>query len=130
MLKQMTNSELVSGLRELADWYENHADAPLPVEVQVKVSTISGKGELAAFARMLGTCTKDSNEIFFYVRRAFGPVVLSGFDYRESVCQRVVTGKRTVEVDVPVGYRKETREEEVVEWHCPETLLAEAAEQK
>lgn len=134
-----TRQEWIDGLSDLADFVESHPDFPLPDRHGTRVYVWAqhdsdGEGQLAFLgrcARVLGRATKEADEKYFTVARKFGPHVLAVCAHRDAVCERVVVGTETVEVQVPppgVEMLAVTEVREVVEWHCPESLLAAAVE--
>lgn len=127
-------SEFVAGLRELADWYEQHPDFPLPTYgVTAKVwPPFDRPAPLADYARQLGHADKEANGMLdeFRLTKHFpGDVKVIAAARREDVCERKVTTE-TVYVqqpdpeltkDVPLVDVEEERER--VEWVCPDSIL-------
>lgn len=118
-------SALAAGLRELADWLEEHpeqADAVV-LSLTVNVCVFDREGIVAA-ARAMGTAEKVYDvDSYFTVRRKFGSVWLDFFCNRDRVCRRVVVDTIAVPERVVPAHT-----EEVVEWVCDEPLLAGVAE--
>ena len=63
--------------------------------------------------------------------RAFGPHTLKAWSTHDRVCERVVVGTETVTREEPdpealkqVPTVTVTEEREVIEWRCPESILA------
>ena len=117
-----TASEYADGLRQLADWIEAHPDIKTP-ETTISCCSVNSKEEAASVLLALKPCRKHFGPDMFSIKRDFGPLTLSFLFYRTDVCTRRVIGTRHVEARlVP------EREEEIVEWDCPEALLrADAA---
>lgn len=132
-----------AGLRQLADILDNHPEVPLPYQ---------GSGPDAARMTFHFLCTDDPRSEMAATRRALGvPMDKNGdrdeyFDlkgnlhglyftltaFRKDVCERVVIGRRKVEVTEPdpgavAALPKVTRSVTVedVEWRCS-PLLAPA----
>lgn len=130
----MTNEELVSGYRALADWYEAHPDAPMPYEPGATVLSFDREDadEARRIAKMLGTFEKDGDDKFFRLSKAFGGVKLEFVFYRDRVCQPRVVGTKTVMVPaaappiVPPDTPMVEKQIDIVEWDCP-PLLGDAA---
>ena len=102
-MNDKNQASVADGLRQLADWYEEHQDTKAPF-----ISIHLGYGQpeelvqrLAAMAKAFGTCRKDASEWSFSVVRDFGPIPVNASISRESVCKRIV------------------------KWECPKSLLAE-----
>ena len=126
----MTNQEFVESLRALADFYEAHPALKPAHSMSNRDITIyaNGKDEMAQCARQFGNCEKTSDDIFFRVIRneKLGLFRLSAIEYRSQVCERVVTGKRVIPAEVVPAHTVPEREEEIVEWRCPDSLLENA----
>lgn len=129
--------EWIDQLRAVADFLETHPDWQIP-GLGVRVAAVhyeplhgDAKQFVARHTRMLGTAEKGTRDDYFDVRRAFGPHEVVVVAKRDDICERVVLGTKTVEVKVPppgVEMLTETREVEVVEWVCPESILAAGAQ--
>lgn len=125
----------LDGLRAAADWFEQNPRYIDRQEIRFAVY-VSGWNDdaaenMAAAARALGKADKDTTGNYFGLTRQFGPHVVHLFTDRNAVCERIVVGTETVEVEgpdpeavaaLPTVKRTETRE--VVEWHCPPSILA------
>lgn len=68
-----------------------------------------------------GDRTKEVDDTFYRVIRAFGDVKLKLFTSREAVCTRRVVGIETVEVPDPDA-PKVTVTRDIVEWDCEPVL--------
>jgi hypothetical protein len=130
-----THEEVAQGLRELADWIEKNPESVLPSELvsggSLKIFQVSGKDEMAAIARAFGTCEKEVDSDFFRLVKMFGPIRVEAIDYRENVCERIVTSSETIVEMVPdpefeVPKIEQSRVLETVEWRCPGSLLVES----
>ena len=125
----MTHEEFVDSLRQIADFYEQHPNCPLPsLGERLHIFPDGIKG-LAAVAREFGDCTKsvDEGELSFYrVRRQFGALALEALDYRHKVCKRIVTGSHEERVKIPLTFEEHIRMVEDVRWECPDSLLEES----
>ncbi len=108
--------ELIDGLREFADFLEEHPEHPLFCGVQFDCF-LKGKEELADVARTLGHAQKGGTRDYFYLRKKFGPVAVDYNVSREQVCQRVVVGEKLIPA-------QPERIEEVIEWRCADAILA------
>jgi hypothetical protein len=129
-----THEEIAAGLRDLADWIEKNPEVPLPYELagsSLHIYSVKGKEDLAKVARAMGNCEKSTDSQFFRVWRKFGPILLEALDYRENVCERIVTSSETIVEMVPdpefeVPKIEQSRVVETVEWRCPGSLLVES----
>lgn len=131
-----------AGLRQIADFLDAHDEVPLPylgayAEGSSKpvlpiylTSTEEPRQAMAMVMKAMGRATKAAHDDIgtFQVWREFAGLVLMASAHREAVCERIVTGTRTVEVDEPVtevtGTRKVTKVIEDVQWKCSPLLPA------
>jgi len=127
---EKTREQFIASLRAIADWYETHPALEVPHTDTLAI--IPAQGQFAAAVRELGPGEKSTAGSFYFFTRDFGGLKVQVADYRENVCQRRVTGIRTVVEErlvYPEGVRPEVqrveREEEVVEWICPDSFLRE-----
>lgn len=122
----------LNGIRQMADFLEQHPDVPLPSDHQpVYIWGTDAKRQLAAAALALGDAEKEADASFFSLVRRFGPIVYTVKACRENVCERVVVGTKTITTQVPpegVEMLTVTSEEEIVEWRCPPSILAFGAD--
>lgn len=85
--------------------------------------------EFAGAARALGTFEKNPIGNILYLDRKCGAIELSVSIDRAKTCRKIVKGTRVVpatrrEVKTYVTEAQPERVEEVVEWECPESILA------
>jgi len=126
-------SQLVSGLREAADWFEAHPEVPMPGDVKISLYDLGDvEAELETLktiARAMGNAEKDFADEFFKLSHTFADAVtVTAIAWRENVCKRVVVGTETViEQKPPDGVEMVDVEveREIVEWDCPPSLLKE-----
>jgi len=122
----MTNEEFVSSLRQVVDFYEKHVEIPLPDLSVISVYdwNKTGKDTIRIAALALGTCEKESNHSIFEINKKFGQIELRFVTSRNLVCTRRVVGTKTVEAIYRPSEYIPKHEEEIVEWDCPESILA------
>ena len=87
--------------------------------------------DFAALAAVLGTARKSSESGYYNLTRSFGSIDFEVTASHAKVCERVVVGTEEVEEVDPEALAalpkvKVTRE--IVEWKCPESVLALEAE--
>jgi len=129
------HERFAANLRMLADWYEAHPEIEIPAGEIAFYIFPGGEENVPKVAHAMGKARKGTiGDAYFKLERFFGDkLILRACWTREAVCKRKVIGQRTVEREVPVGYRTEKTTEDVVEWECPKVMapreLAEAAEQ-
>ena len=131
-MKYAQRDELVTGLRDLADFMESNG-LELP-ELHVSISAgirsyhpgtfvtrtnEQKKALMRRAAKAMSPCKKVHEGRSFYLKRKFGPINLSIITDREVVCQKIVVGTR----EVP-EYIAPAHTEEIAEWVCSDPLLA------
>lgn len=122
----------IAGLREMADFFEKNPE--MCSGSSYTAYRWFGAQDIAATAKALGKVKKATDETDFRLERQFGPHTLVCFTSHKGLCKKVVTGTKTVtekvvdpayiappKVDVPMV--EITREVEVFEWVCPESIL-------
>ncbi len=113
----MDNSKGVQKLRDLAEFFEQHPQLPMPTGFDLVVAT---KEELITAARLPGA-RKDYDDLYFYVHVPIAKDhILNFFCSRETVCRPI----KTVEKVVPA--QPERIVQEVVEWECHPLLKPDA----
>jgi hypothetical protein len=120
---------LIAGFRQLADFLEQRPELHKYLEYASETFNIFIKrAELAEIARVMGPVRKHSVDHWFYLARDFGPVSLHAAITRDEVCQKVKTGTRVIPAQeartVEIAATPE-RIEDVYEWKCPESILAD-----
>ena len=129
------------GLRALADALDSDPDLPLPSPGSICHYPLSifaeTKAEVAAYARLMGKAEKSVSEdcnYGFALKGAFHGLHLTVFAQREEVCERIVTGARTVVTEVPdpealalVPTITRTEVVETVTWKCSPLLAPVSA---
>jgi hypothetical protein len=129
-----------TGLRALADILDAHPELPLPYDgtssaldwIEVGVDA---RRSAAAFARVMpGTVAKSVSDVAgqFYLTFQLHGLSLRVISTRAQMCERVITGTRTIVVEEPdpdalalVPKIKRTEVVEDVEWQCHPILAAE-----
>jgi hypothetical protein len=136
---KVMNEKLISDLHTLIAFIEANDDfdfctsEPFQVEFHYRtwylrdLSTEQRREKLQDLARRLGTAEKKYYGDFFWLRKQFGDTVLfEASSERETVCERIVTGLKTIpaapECILPASPE---RAEEIVEWRCSPILSPE-----
>lgn len=120
-----TRDGFIAGLRELADWFEQTPDVPLPsftIEVGLYVG-LSEPEEFAKQVRLLGgNREKEYTDDIVRVTRDFGPLLkVKLVTARDVVCERKVVGTETVMVPDPDAPMVSRVRDKVV-WECSPLL--------
>lgn len=127
--------ETIAGLRELADWLEQHPEqaAHLDLAGGTKLYHFSHtREEFTDAARALGGHRqKNADDAWFNVERQFGPITVQVTIAREKVCEKIVTPREVTKhvpdpalvSEIPLVAVTEVVED--VEWVCVESLMAE-----
>lgn len=107
-----THTEMIAGLRALADFLEQHPDLPEGCPFSVN-AFVSRKEELASVAR-LTSWAKGYNSDYMWLSRTFrGDIKFEVNVNRELVCRKIVKGTRVVP--------EQTVED--IEWVCDDASL-------
>lgn len=132
-MKYKDRDELVSSLRELADFVEEKGlDLPVPLSVHVtaqlpyyerktfeKLAPAVSKRMVKQIVRTLKPVEKKYSGGSLELRRKFGTIPFHMYVNREVVCKQVKTGNKIVHA---AHYIPERVEDEV-EWVCTDPLL-------
>lgn len=130
-----TPKEWIAGLKEMVSFIDEHPDLAghYGIDIFVNCQTWDGQDQSAVMAekaRSLGSFEKSSTPDSLVLTRRFGPHRLSLFMDHKLVCtpvERTVTEEVTEpdpELLAQVPLVKRTVERTVVEWECPESILA------
>lgn len=121
--------EYAQGLRDLAQFIEDHPQIKLPDTKQVVWYGYNSKADAAMLAGVLRPCKKDYQETLFSLIKSFGPIEAKFVFMRNTVCEPVVVGKRIIPateaqmVPAKLIEAQPERSEDVVEWRCGTSLL-------
>lgn len=134
-----TREQLIEGLEDLLLFFHNNPDVAIPLDligyipnhpqatIYIHGTPEHQKAELARHARALGRCDKWAQGEAFGVERSFGPFVLRVRAERKATCTAKVVGQHIVKRQVqvrPAEYAVTEVTEDVIEWDCPDSLLA------
>ncbi len=127
--EQSRRRHFIEGLRAVADFYEQNADAyydGMHITLNMYVWGGAARHTLRATARAFGQCDKLYDDRNVTVSRQFSEQIsVAVFAPRAKVCRRVVTGVRilparivpaTNEIHIPAARI------EIVEWQCDPLL--------
>lgn len=129
-----TRDAIAAGYTELAEWADRHPDVSLHPSGATIYAFAPDRATFTAWTRALAdgaplaAVRKDISDTYATAVRRFGAVDVQVTIARIEVCERVVTGTRTVEVpdpEVVAAAPLVTIDEEIVEWRCPPSFLAE-----
>ena len=109
----------IQSLRALADYLEERPGVPTPSIGTVYAFVDPDKHPIAEVARAMGGFAKSHDGTWLNLVKDFGALSLEVAYESERVCERVVIGTE----DVP-GKTIPAHTKEIVEWKCPESLLA------
>lgn len=146
-MSETLRAEFTTGLRDLADWFDQHPEMDLPYEatpghhsggVRFSIGVLETfepdddlPGRFAEAVKALGGArTKDVDDGYMRVTRKFGPGVnVEVWAARNKVCEAVVVGTETVienEIVKPAETRRVEKQRDVIEWRCAPVLSPEA----
>ena len=145
-----SRADFIGGLHQIADFLDAHPEVPLPWFKGSSHTGGTGRGlvsamhiwlnggdareQLRGVVRALGEAHKSASDHTnqFYVYATFGGIDLVAGINREEVCERVVVGRREIEVTEPdpaavaaLATVTRTKVIEDVRWEC-RPLLADA----
>lgn len=100
---------LITGLRDLADFLEQHPQVEGPYNPTL--NAFADLAQVRAATHMSGTWTKEYISNWVAYRKQFGPVTLDLNIDRDQVCRKVQTGTKRVDA-------VEAHDEPVFEWIC------------
>jgi len=136
-MKYKNRDDLVSNLRELADFLEAHG-LELPSDVYMASSynflyddhgeyrhNRSAREKARSITKVLargGIVEKKFEGGYLELRRKFGTIVLEFNLSREKVCERKTVGYEDVPEKTTPAYKRE-----IVEWICTDPILREAS---
>ena len=122
--KLTKQQKLSHGLRQLAEWYDKHPDAPIPYDATT--ITVFGFSAKPEEVRAIGSAKKEWGESIFRLTVELPNATIRFIACRSDVCTRKVVGTRTVPEKVVKATEAEIipeHEEDIVEWECHESLL-------
>lgn len=121
-----TQREWIDGLRKLADWAEKHPDSSLLDQGLNHYGFVYDDAvtNLAKAAKAFGHAEKSKTDNYFNVVGRFGPHKMEVTSPRENVCVRTVVGVEEIPEKIIPEQVIPAKTVEVVEWVCPESLLA------
>ena len=130
----MNKIEYVRALRELADFIE---EKELPDVWQGWYSKesyshptclfyVANKKQFGDMASKIGSFTKSGDSVSTDIQRILpSGATITVWGKKEAVCERVVVGSKIIPAEpeqiIPA---KPEREEEIVEWKCPESFIS------
>lgn len=112
----------IKALRDLADYLEERPGVPTPSISTMFAFAYPDVHPVAEVARAMGGFDKTHDGSFLNLVRDFGAFRLEVSYRSEQVCERVVVGTEEVPEKTVPAHTKE-----IVEWKCPESLLAYVA---
>jgi hypothetical protein len=127
---QAPETEVGARLRALANWFDEHPEAPVPYDLR-KNSTFRSytyNDRIKDVIRNIGAFRKVYDGDYFNAIVDVADVHIEYYTSRSNVCTRRVVGTKYVPEQVIPEHVIEAHEEEVVEWDCREPLLASESE--
>jgi hypothetical protein len=118
----MTHKEYADSLRLVADFFEAHVEVELPHDAGVfSYYSAHTREDMAALARALGYCAKETNDSFFELHSMMGHIQFRAIANRDRICTRKQVGTvhvpATPEQIVPA---RPPTEQPVYAWDCPD----------
>jgi hypothetical protein len=117
--EQISHDEFVLGLRQLAQFYSDNPDFPVPAQWYRNFSIeVSKKDSLASLVKQMAPAKKKSTEYDFEWQRDFGNVQLRLSIYKSKVCRQIKTGNKTWVPEEPPKEARPGYWKEEVKWEC------------
>lgn len=117
--------KFIISLRDLADYYEQHPETPVPQHPGFNIFASSDAEQAKQQLRNFGSFEKEFLDNWFVARKEFGPIRLELNAAREQVCRKVVVGTRAIPEHI-IPAQPETivpaHTEEITEWQCEPIL--------
>jgi hypothetical protein len=123
-MNEENRHEVITRLREFADFLEANPDAPVPYAENIRFDIFAlNKEEFVKYAKAIGGKLIKNHDYsgVMVLRRQFGKIQYDINVAREQVCERVVTGKKLVAAVEAVP----EHEEDITEWRCTSILQPE-----
>jgi len=124
-MKYKQQEELVAGLRELADFVEQHIELSMDCDYKLmnilytKKKMGTAKEQMKKAVLALGKAEKVWGHNYLDVRRKFGPITLEFSVAKSTICEKKVVGTKHHEAEYIQPWT-----EEIVEYECTESILA------
>lgn len=139
--KENNNQHMIDRFAALSAWFKKHPNAPALNQwscdyFYVTLPKTESKEELAKLVKGIGSCRKqvsmDESDFEFIVEvgSANHGARLKFITSRANVCEKKVVGFKSVPAQVIPECVIPAREEEIVEWSCPDSILAKVASSK
>ena len=110
------------GLRQLADWYDKHPNAPFPYNfATVSVFDFDATPEEI---RSIGSAKKEWDDSIFRYVVELPNASLRFIASRSKVCTAKVVGFREIPEQHIEAYTVPAKRVEIIEWECKESILA------
>ncbi len=124
----MTRNEYIQALRMTADWLVTHAEVPAPNYLNILVAQCT-KEDLGHAAKALGKAEKKITDNYFSIVGHVDEVRLEFYNSRDAICERVKVAEKVIPAHTLPALAEqhiEEKIEEVFEWKCPGSILAES----
>ena len=121
------SNEYAKGLRELADFVDEHPEFGEPYQYEFNVFG-KDKDALKVFVQASGSVKKDTDDNFFFVTKKFSGGIRLNFNVRhENICEKVEIGRKIVPASKKKVLPAQPEHEEIqYEWKCPNVLGGES----
>lgn len=120
-----TQQMLVTGLRKLAEFFEQNPDFPA-TEMVMAIYNYDTKEEAAQVAKVLGSSKKEYSDYSFTLVKEFSPYVKMRVVFsRGNICQRVVIGQKEIPEQIIPARPSEVipaHKEDILAWDCGSIL--------
>jgi hypothetical protein len=124
----MNHTEYASSLRLIADWFEAHPEVRLPHDAdQFDYFMAHDRKQIAVLVRAFDGKSEKGllpNSGLVEFSHYFGSIKFRVIANQNQVCNRIVLDKKVVPEVVIPAHTVPEHEEDIVEWDCSGSLLA------
>lgn len=120
---------IVQSLREVADFLESNSHLKGNICASSVYIFCDEPQQLAQWAAAFGTFRKSADEHYLNVNRDFGMIQVQATIKHEMACEKIVEKKIIAAKPERTLPAEPEREEEVVKWHCPDSILSLASKE-
>lgn len=118
--------DAIRGLEQLIEFYDSYPEIAVQFGNANVYAFSYSEADWKELNQKLGNFEKNSTDYDLEAIRRFGPITLKHCIRHERVCEKKVTGTRTVTRSQPVEdveYVDVEVTEDIVEWVCPESWM-------
>ena len=137
MKKEMKDMTIVEGFIALAKFLRDRPELAERVangSPTINISAYEGAAKLTSLTKEFGACEKTQDELFYILRKRFGPITVDLYSSKKDICRRIQVGEKEIPEQIIPAKPEEiipAKPEEIIpahtepiyEWRCPESIL-------